>query len=62
MCAPLTAPLTHLRNTLPPRRQNKEVSPLTGQQLPHRLLLPNAALRASMAEAAELLRAVLDLE
>ncbi len=55
-CPPGTGP------GCPLRRQNKEGSPLSGKLLPHRLLLPNDALRASMAEVAELLRAVLDLE
>lgn len=43
----------------PARRRNMEVSPVTGQLLPHRLLLPNSALRAAMGEVAELVRALL---
>lgn len=39
-------------------RQNKEVSPVTGQLLPHRLLLPNEAVRRAMGEVAELIRAL----
>ena len=39
-------------------RQNKEVSPVTGRQLAHRLLLPNDALRAAMVEVAELVQAL----
>jgi hypothetical protein len=39
-------------------RQNKEVSPVTGKQLAHRLLLPNDALRAAMVEVAQLVQAL----
>lgn len=39
-------------------RQNREVSPVTGRQLAHRLLLPNDALRAAMVEVAQLVQAL----
>jgi hypothetical protein len=39
-------------------RQNKEVSPLTGKPLPHRLILPNDTLRQAMGQVGELFRAL----
>jgi hypothetical protein len=39
-------------------RQNKEVSPITGKKLSHRLLLPNDCVRAAMAQVVELIRAI----
>ncbi|KAI3423884.1 hypothetical protein D9Q98_009718 [Chlorella vulgaris] len=39
-------------------RHNKEVSPVTGKQLAHRLLLPNDCLRSAMTQVAELMRAM----
>ena len=40
------------------RRQNNEVSPLTGKPLAHRILLPNDWMRAAMVEVAQLLHAM----
>ena len=51
-CA-LTAALPATR---PPRRQQKDTSPLTGERLAHKLLVPNVTLRSAMQEVAEMLR------